>query len=53
MLGRYLASGAAGEPDRVEARTWLERAAAQGIPEAETALAEFAAPHAAADTAAG
>jgi len=33
MLGRYLASGAAGKPDPVEARLWLERAIAQGVPD--------------------
>src|ERR1700758_1258717 len=35
MLARYLASGAAGEVNPVETRHWLERAAEQGIPEAE------------------
>jgi hypothetical protein len=35
MLARYLASGAAGKPSPVEARLWLERAAAQGVPDAE------------------
>jgi transcriptional regulator GlxA family with amidase domain len=39
MLGRYLDAGAAGELDPAEARTWLERAAAQGIAEAEQDLA--------------
>ena len=40
MLGRYLASGAAGEQNPAEARMWLERAVAQGVPEAEADLAE-------------
>ena len=40
MLGRYLAEGAAdGEPDPVEARSWFERAAAQGIEDAQADLA--------------
>jgi TPR repeat protein len=38
MLGRYLVSGA-GDLDPVEGRKWLERAAAQGIAEAEQDLA--------------
>jgi TPR repeat protein len=42
MLGRYLASGAAGERNTVEARDWLERAAEQGVAEAESDLAELA-----------
>jgi uncharacterized protein len=41
MLGRYLASGAAGKPNPVEARLWLERAIAQ---DAEADLAELTAP---------
>ena len=41
MLGRYLATGAAGEHDADEARDWLERAAAQGIADAESDLAEL------------
>ncbi len=41
MLGRYLDAGAAGELDPAEARTWLERAAAQGIAEAEQDLASL------------
>jgi TPR repeat protein len=41
MLARYLASGAAGEKRPAEARTWLERAVAQGVPEAESDLAEM------------
>jgi TPR repeat protein len=54
MLGRYLASGAAGKhsgacrlPGTVdrEARRWLERAVAQGIPEAEVDLAELTSPN--------
>jgi hypothetical protein len=39
MLGRYLTSGAAGDLDPAEGRKWLERAAAQGIAEAEQDLA--------------
>jgi hypothetical protein len=35
MLGRYLAEGAAGESNPVEARSWFEQAAAQGIEEAQ------------------
>jgi uncharacterized protein len=41
MLGRYLASGAAGKPNPVEARLRLERAIAQ---DAEADLAELTAP---------
>jgi TPR repeat protein len=41
MLARYLGTGAAGEANRVEAREWLERAAAQGIADAETDLMDF------------
>ena len=41
MLARYLTSGAAGEKRPAEARMWLERAAAQGVPEAEGELAEM------------
>ena len=41
MLARYLASGVAGERNPEEARLWLERAVAQGVPEAETDLAEM------------
>jgi TPR repeat protein len=44
MLGRYLAGGVAGERNRAEARLWLERALAQGMPEAEVDLAELTAP---------
>jgi TPR repeat protein len=44
MLGRYLAGGAAGKPDPVEARIWLERAVAQGILDAESDLAELTSP---------
>jgi TPR repeat protein len=43
MLGRYLATGAAGERNAIEARDWLERAAEQSIAEAEFDLAELAA----------
>jgi TPR repeat protein len=35
-------AGAAGERDALEARDWLERAAAQGIADAESDLAELA-----------
>jgi uncharacterized protein len=38
MLGRYLARGLAGERDRERARTWLERALAQGLQEARNDL---------------
>jgi TPR repeat protein len=38
MLGRYLAQGAAGTYDPVEARLWLERAIAQGVEEAQEDL---------------
>jgi TPR repeat protein len=41
MLGRYLASGAAGKPDPLEARVWLERAVAHGAGDAEADLAEL------------
>jgi TPR repeat protein len=41
MLGRYLASGVAGEPNPQEAREWLERAVAQGVAEAQHDLAEL------------
>jgi uncharacterized protein len=41
MLARYLVSGVAGEKRPAEARTWLERAVAQGVPEAEADLAEM------------
>jgi len=44
MLGRYLARGVAGERNPAEARLWLERALAQGIPEAEADLVELTAP---------
>jgi len=44
MLGRYLASGAAGQQALEEARLWLERAVAQGFLDAESDLAELAAP---------
>jgi TPR repeat protein len=36
MLARYLASGVAGEPNPEEARLWLQRAIAQGVPHAES-----------------
>jgi hypothetical protein len=38
MLGRYLARGAAGTYDPIEARVWLERAIAQGVEEAREDL---------------
>jgi hypothetical protein len=44
MLGRYLAEGAAGEPNPSEARLWFEQAAAQGIEEAQADLAALPAP---------
>jgi uncharacterized protein len=43
MLGRYLTSGAAGDPDDEEGRLWLERAVAQGISDAEPDLAALSA----------
>jgi TPR repeat protein len=39
MLGRYLARGLAGERDVDRARVWLDRALAQGLPEARNDLA--------------
>ena len=45
MLGRHLASGAVGERNPIEARDWLESAAAQGIVEAESDLATLSANH--------
>jgi len=42
MLGRYLASGAAGKPNPAEARIW--RAVAQSVPDAEADLAELTSP---------
>jgi hypothetical protein len=44
MLGRYLASGATGKPNPMEARLWVERAVAQGVPDADADLAELTAP---------
>jgi uncharacterized protein len=44
MLARYLAGGVAGDPDLVEARSWLERAVAQGVAEARDDLAALPAP---------
>jgi uncharacterized protein len=44
MLGRYLASGAAGEPNPKEAYRWLEQAVAQGVPEAESDMAQLMSP---------
>src|SRR4029077_11962429 len=44
MLGRYLASGAAGEPNPKEAHHWLEQAVAQGVPEAESDIAQLMLP---------
>lgn len=38
MLGRYLVRGLAGVTDLVEGRSWLERAKAQGIQDAEAEL---------------
>jgi TPR repeat protein len=39
MLSRYLATALAGDRDPEEARLWLERAAAQGVAEAEQDIA--------------
>jgi TPR repeat protein len=39
MLGRFLLRNVAGEHNPVEARVWLERAAAQGLQDARTDLA--------------
>ena len=44
MLGRYLASGAGEELNPEEAREWLERAAAQGVADAQHDLAELSSP---------
>lgn len=41
MLGQYLARGLAGERDLDAARLWLERAAAQGLPDAARDLASI------------
>jgi TPR repeat protein len=41
MLGRYLVDGVAGNHDLSEGRLWLERAAAQGIPDADADLAKL------------
>jgi hypothetical protein len=38
MLARYLAAGIAGEPNAAEAIDWLERAADQGVEEAQQEL---------------
>jgi TPR repeat protein len=43
MLGRYLTSGVAGDLDPTEGRKWLERAAGQGVAEAEQDLASASA----------
>ena len=42
MLGRFLARGLGGEPDPAEARTWLEKAQAQGVQEAAVDLSRLA-----------
>ena len=52
MLGRYLTRALAGERNTDEARTWLERAVAQGLTEAECDLAGLPPPTAAAPAAA-
>ncbi|MGH3306021.1 MAG: tetratricopeptide repeat protein, partial [Streptosporangiaceae bacterium] len=44
MLGRYYLHGSAGVRDPVEARRWLERAASQGLQEANGYLAELPPP---------
>ena len=41
MLGRYLKSGVASEPNPAKAREWLERAVAQGVADAQQDLAEL------------
>jgi hypothetical protein len=41
MLARYLPAGASGRKDLQQARDWLERAAAQGVAEAEAELTEL------------
>jgi uncharacterized protein len=41
MLGRYLTKGLGGKRDPLAGRLWLERAAAQGVTEADDELAEF------------
>ena len=41
MLGRYLARGLAGQTDLAEARTWLQRAKAQGMAQADAELARL------------
>jgi TPR repeat protein len=41
MLGRYLVEGAAGEVNLSEGQLWLQKAAAQGISEAERDLAHL------------
>jgi len=38
MLGRYLVAGTAGDLNPQEGRSWLERAAGQGIADAESDL---------------
>jgi uncharacterized protein len=45
MLGRYLASGVAGERMATEARVWLERAVAQGAQDAKSDLSELSLLH--------
>ena len=44
MLGRYLSSGAGDELNPEKAREWLERAAAQGVADAQHDLAELSPP---------
>ena len=44
MLGRYLARGLAGQKDLAQARAWLEKAASQGLDEANRDLASLAEP---------
>jgi TPR repeat protein len=41
MLDGYLAKGAPGERNPLEARIWLERALRQGVAEAEADLAQL------------
>jgi TPR repeat protein len=44
MLGRYLARNLAGEQNFDQARTWLERAVAQGLQDARADLAALPPP---------
>ena len=44
MLGRYLVGGVGSDPMLDEGRSWLERAASQGIAEAQLDLSVLAPP---------